>query len=519
MSFEHRIMRMSTWLAAALAAAGPLVLWISIATGGVTADAGTVIATLAGIVLMPGWLLLRLQLDLRGGWVSRHRLALDLSQLGVFFVVATFDSLMFDGFMSGIWAYYFPLILLAAVQLPTWPAAAFGLACTASYLATTVMVGNLPMTDLGTVLNGALALLITTFFAIALTHVLWRLHDESEARRRSLHDDVSQLSEVLAAVADGDLQPEVLRGGREAATDDDVVGQVWQSLAETLRALRRVVDRVQAAGASLTGSTSSLNASATQAATGFTQQSAAIAQTTSSMQELAATASQIAEVADQVTVAANDVTAAAERGREIVGGATEQMAVIVGRVESIASEALELDESSAEIDRILRVIDELSDQTNLLALNAAIEAARAGEHGRGFAVVAAEVRKLAERAQESTGQIQGIVTRIRAGTQATVLATEEGAKAARHGAELADSVRDTLEEIVDVAGRAVGAAAQIGLATRQQTSASQQVVAAMTEVSDVAEEQARGQLDRAGTIDDIDGMAADLRASIELFRT
>jgi len=517
MTFEYRIMRMSTWLATALAVAGPVVLWIAVATGGTTADAGTVAATLGGVLLMPAWLALRLHLDPKNGWVSRHRLGLNLAQLLVFFAVATYDSQMFDGFMSGVWAYYFPLILLAAVQLPAVLAGLYGLACTTSYLVTTVGAGNMKHTDIGTVLNGAAALLIVTGFSIALTKVLWRLHDDAEERRLALQGEVTELSTVLSSVARGDLQPQQLVEQRQ--TQDDAVGQVWESLDDTLASLRRVVDRVRTAGQSLNGSTSALNAAATQSASSHAQQSAAIAQTTSSMEELAATASQIAEIAEAVTEAANDVTAAAGEARDIVTGATGQMSVIVERVETIASEATELDVSGAEIDRILKVIDELADQTNLLALNAAIEAARAGEHGKGFAVVAAEVRKLAERAQESTGQIQGIVTRIRTGTRATVMATEEGAKAARQGSQMAEAVRETLEQIVDVAGRAVSSAAQIGMATRQQTSASQQVVAAMTEVAQVAEAQAAGQRDRAREVEAIDGMAEDLRASIEIFHT
>src|SRR4029453_12438837 len=99
---------------------------------------------------------------------------------------------------------------------------------------------------------------------------------------------------------------------------------------------------------------------------------------------------------------------------------------IADRVDSIASRALALGAKSQEIGRILEVIDDLSDQTYLLAWNAALEAARAGEHGRGFAVVAAEVRKLAERAQESTGQIQAIVAEIQAETNGSILARGEG---------------------------------------------------------------------------------------------
>ena len=114
---------------------------------------------------------------------------------------------------------------------------------------------------------------------------------------------------------------------------------------------------------------------------------------------------------------------------------------IAGKVEHIATSSVELDGKIHEIGRILDLIDELTDQTNLLALNAAIEAARAGEHGRGFAVVAAEVRRLAERAQQSTAQIQTIVTEIRAHTRGTVLASEEGAREVRAGTELAHTRR------------------------------------------------------------------------------
>ncbi len=333
-----------------------------------------------------------------------------------------------------------------------------------------------------------------------------------------------ELSEVLERVSAGDVSGGVevttateQHGGDDAATE--VVLELVESFNHTVGNLRVLVDQIRGGGEQISVSAGELLASAQEHAVSASQQSSAVAETTSTIEELAATAAQIAETAESVARYAAETLRHAEDGRVAVGASVSAMDAIASRVDSIASRALSLGEKSQEIGRILTVIDDLADQTNLLALNAAIEAARAGEHGRGFAVVAAEVRKLAERSQESAGQIQAIVTLIQAETNATILASEEGAKEVHSGAGLARDVVDALERISGMVDETTTAAREISIATQQQRSASDQVVSAMTQVSDVSRQYAVGSKQSAAAAAQLNTLSAELRASIAQFST
>jgi methyl-accepting chemotaxis protein len=164
------------------------------------------------------------------------------------------------------------------------------------------------------------------------------------------------------------------------------------------------------------------------------------------------------------------------------------------QVEAISQRSLSLGERSQKIGEVLELINGIAEQTNLLALNAAIEAARAGEAGQGFAVVASEVRKLAERSIRSTDSIREIITAVQDETNATIMATEQGAKQAREVGELMHSTAEVLDESIR--------------ATDQQKEAASQVSSAMVEIRAAAEQLATQQQERvasAGRVEDLVG--------------
>jgi methyl-accepting chemotaxis protein len=293
------------------------------------------------------------------------------------------------------------------------------------------------------------------------------------------------LAEALELLRAGDLV-----GSGERARS--LPGGVAAAFHDAAGALELLAQQIQDSSIEVAAAANSVNQIASELASGSSQQAASVVEITAAMEELARTASQIADNAARQVELAQKAEQDGDSGAAAVGEAVLGIEEVKKRISGIASRADTLGARSKEIYRVLDLITGIAQETHILSLNAAIEAAAAGDHHRRFSVVSEEVRRLAQRSQESVESVRNLLDEFAGSIHATVVATEEGNSAAAGVLDRARAAASALAELRGASGDTARVAREISLATQQQNAASDQVVLTLKEVGQVVQRMADG---------------------------
>ncbi|NLW04468.1 MAG: methyl-accepting chemotaxis protein, partial [Pseudomonadaceae bacterium] len=213
------------------------------------------------------------------------------------------------------------------------------------------------------------------------------------------------------------------------------------------------------------------------------QMSSSVVEITSTMEELSASSTQIADYSHVVVGVANQTFDSSKKGADAMQNLQASMADINQDSSASLQEILQLGHQSKAISKVMDLINNLADQTKLIAFNAALEASSAGESGKRFSVVASEIRHLADRVTDSTFEIEERIQEIQDSISRLVITSEKGVTLIQKGMQLSSETTHELNVLVDAASKTSNAAKQISLSTQQQKIASNQVVAALHDIT------------------------------------
>lgn len=295
---------------------------------------------------------------------------------------------------------------------------------------------------------------------------------------------VSEISGVLTEMANGNMDLSITADYRGNFIE------IKNSLNNILETMSQVMGEISDAAEQVASGSRQVSDGSQALSQGSTEQASAIEELTASISEIASQTRDNAINANQASELAKEARDNASKGNEQMRGMLDSM--------------VEINESSANISKIIKVIDDIAFQTNILALNAAVEAARAGQHGKGFAVVAEEVRNLAARsadaAKETTGLIEGSISKVQTGTK------------------IANETAEALNEIVADIDKAAEIVVNIAIASNEQASGIAQINKGVEQVSQVVQNNSATAEESAAASEELSSQAELLKQMVGQFK-
>lgn len=345
-----------------------------------------------------------------------------------------------------------------------------------------------------------------------MDRIVTRLADLAETRRQSQSIIDNALDGLNALVKHGELT------SFDTTTDDPTLAPLLEGFGKVIDTLRTFVREINGAALRLSSSANEVLAASTQHESSSTEQAAAIHETTATMEELKHASAQIAENAGAVARVAEETLNSARSGRGAIGEFIQAMQQIRADGLAVSESITKLLRRVERIGTVVEVIDEIADRSDLLALNAALEGSRAGEAGKGFSIVAAEMRRLAENVLDSTKEIKNLITEIREATAAAASAADASRTATEAGERLGSVAASAVEGILAGVQETSDAARVINLATQQQRTATEQVVASMAEIEDVTRQTTQASKQATSAAAELTQLASRLSELIKRFK-